>query len=61
VISDSVTSWYLAPGRLWGAYFSDDFFAAAAIMTIVSLISLFWKWIQMAITGRDSQLIVLRE
>jgi Glycosyltransferase family 87 len=60
-LSAQVIAWYEAPGKLWGAYFADDYFAPASIVTVVTLLLLFRRWIQSAfaqsrITARDASL-----
>ncbi len=47
-LNAQVISWYLAPGKLWGAYFADDFFAPASIVTVGTVILLFARWIPKA-------------
>jgi len=47
-LNAQIISWYEAPGRLWGAYFADDFFAPASIVTVATLILLLARWIQAA-------------
>jgi len=52
-VSEHVTQWYLAPGRLWGATLADDFFAPAALTTIAALLSLFVMWLRLAFAYKE--------
>jgi hypothetical protein len=55
-VSSGVVSWYLAPGRLWGATLGDDFMAPAALATVATLMSLFAMWLRAVISRQEPQI-----
>jgi hypothetical protein len=55
-VAGDVVSWYQAPGRLWGAYLSDDFFAPTALISVASWISALAGWVHLQRTSRTSVL-----